>query len=275
MLSFIQRTPNTCCKARGWKHHALGLSFSIRTRTTGPGKGKNEWGPVWSDFERKTPSISKSIEDETFHHGNDPKHTLVFPAEAKKRHCKVLFDYQPLNEDELELKKGDVIEITEEVEEGWWSGSLNGKSGLFPSNFVKEMEAAGEDVESSDATPDDADGATTPTSPQSTSGSGAIAQPKKVQRFGYGDIFKESSFKLKVGMLSPETDEKKRKPVPSLPSSAKPTPTNTTEPPRAEADAKPKAKEFCRVMFAFEGTHEDELSLKEGDIVQILRMTSD
>ncbi|XP_023808502.1 CD2-associated protein isoform X1 [Oryzias latipes] len=198
--------------------------------------------------------------------GFQPPTTVKKP---KKRHCKVLFDYQPQNEDELELKKGDLIEITEEVEEGWWSGSLNGKSGLFPSNFVKEMDAAGEDVESSDATPDDAegsgtDGATTPTSPQSASGSGAIAQPKKVQRFGYGDIFKESSFKLK--------------PVPSLPSSAKPTPPNTTEPPRAEADAKlkdasvsvPSAKEFCRVMFAFEGTHEDELSLKEGDIVQIL-----
>lgn len=46
--------------------------------------------------------------------------------------------------------------VSTQVEEGWWSGSLNGKSGLFPSNFVKEMDAAGEDVESSDATPDDA-----------------------------------------------------------------------------------------------------------------------
>lgn len=27
-----------------------------------------------------------------------------------------------------------------QVEEGWWSGSLNGKTGLFPSNFVKELE---------------------------------------------------------------------------------------------------------------------------------------
>ncbi|RVE55874.1 hypothetical protein OJAV_G00230750 [Oryzias javanicus] len=187
----------------------------------------------------------------------------------KKRLCKVQFDYHPQNEDELELKTGEVIEITEEVEEGWWSGNLNGKSGLFPSNFVKEIEAAGEEVESSDGNTDEADGsgtegATTPTSPQSASGSGAIAQPKKVQKFGYGDIFKESSFKLK--------------PVPSLPSSAKPTPPSTTESPRVEADGKPKdvsvpaqaVKEYCKVTFPFEGNHEDELSLKEGDIVQIL-----
>ncbi|KAF6735350.1 CD2-associated protein [Oryzias melastigma] len=201
----------------------------------------------------------------------------------KKRLCKVQFDYHPQNEDELDLKTGDIIEITEEVEEGWWSGNLNGKSGLFPSNFVKEIEAAGEEVESSDANTDEADGsgtegATTPTSPQSASGSGAIAQPKKVQKFGYGDIFKESSFKLKVRMPSPETEERKEKPVPSLPSSAKPTLPSTTEPQRVEGDAKPKdvsvpapaVKEYCKVTFAFEGNHEDELCLKEGDIVQIL-----
>lgn len=36
-------------------------------------------------------------------------------TEPKKRQCKVLFDYQPLNEDELELKVGDILDITEEV----------------------------------------------------------------------------------------------------------------------------------------------------------------
>lgn len=42
-----------------------------------------------------------------------------------------------------------------QVEEGWWSGSLNGKSGLFPSNFVKEMDAMGEDGESNDTAADE------------------------------------------------------------------------------------------------------------------------
>lgn len=42
-----------------------------------------------------------------------------------------------------------------QVEEGWWSGSLNGKTGLFPSNFVKELDATGEDGESNDAVADE------------------------------------------------------------------------------------------------------------------------
>nr|3U23_A Chain A, CD2-associated protein [Homo sapiens]4X1V_A Chain A, CD2-associated protein [Homo sapiens] len=62
------------------------------------------------------------------------------PLGSKKRQCKVLFEYIPQNEDELELKVGDIIDINEEVEEGWWSGTLNNKLGLFPSNFVKELE---------------------------------------------------------------------------------------------------------------------------------------
>ena len=35
--------------------------------------------------------------------------------EPKKRLCKALFEYVPQNEDELELKMGDIIEVTEEV----------------------------------------------------------------------------------------------------------------------------------------------------------------
>lgn len=36
-------------------------------------------------------------------------------TEPKRRQCKVLFDYAPQNEDELELKVGDIVDITEEV----------------------------------------------------------------------------------------------------------------------------------------------------------------
>ncbi|XP_073349135.1 CD2-associated protein [Pagrus major] len=199
------------------------------------------------------------------------------PAAAKKpkkRQCKALFDYQPVNEDELELKVGDIIEIIEEVEEGWWSGSFNGKSGLFPSNFVKELDVTGEEAESNDTTADETDGSgmestPTPTSPQPASGNGVIAQPKKIRGVGFGDIFSQGSVKLKVRLPSPETEERKEKPIPSLPSAAKPAHPNMTDS-RADGDNKSKAKEYCKVTFAFEASNEDELTLKEGDIIHIL-----
>ncbi|KAM4522232.1 CD2-associated protein isoform 2-T2 [Odontesthes bonariensis] len=134
----------------------------------------------------------------------------------KKRQCKVLFVYQPQNEDELELKVGDIIDIIEEVEEGWWSGNRNGKSGLFPSNFVKELENSEEDAESNETTSDETDGSAaevtgTPTSPQPASGNEVIAQPKKIRGIGFGDIFKEGSVKLRVRLPSPEAEERKEK----------------------------------------------------------------
>ncbi|XP_056284917.1 CD2-associated protein [Pseudoliparis swirei] len=203
------------------------------------------------------------------------------PAASKKpkrRQCKVLFDYQPQNEDELELKIGDIVDIIEEVEEGWWNGNFNGKSGLFPSNFVKELDATGEDGDANEAAADETDGsgmegastATPATSLLPASGNGVIAQPKKVRGVGFGDIFREGSVKLKVRLPSPETEEKKERPIPSLPSSAKPAHPNMTDSQRADGDGKAKAKEYCKVKFAFEATNEDELTIKEGDILHIL-----
>uniref|UniRef100_H3C554 Osteoclast-stimulating factor 1 n=1 Tax=Tetraodon nigroviridis TaxID=99883 RepID=H3C554_TETNG len=193
----------------------------------------------------------------------------------KKRQCKVLFEYNPLNEDELELKIGDIVDILEEVEEGWWSGSINGKSGVFPSNFVKELDAAGEEPESNSTAADEADGnimdtGSTPTSPAPASGNGVIAQPKKVRGIGFGDIFSEGSLKLKVRLPSPDTEEKKERPIPSLPSTAKPALPNMTDAQRTDGDGRSKAKEYCKATFAFEATNEDELTLKEGDIVCVL-----
>ncbi|XP_048063238.1 CD2-associated protein isoform X1 [Megalobrama amblycephala] len=190
----------------------------------------------------------------------------------KKRQCKVLFEYVPQNEDELELKIGDIIDITEEVEEGWWSGSMNGKSGLFPSNFVKEVDST-EDTETSDVTdePDNTDGVSSPTSPHP--GNGVMAQPKKIMGIGFGDIFKEGSVKLRVSQRGPTVnEEKKEKPIPSLPSSTKSTPLSTPEPPKGEkeAESKGKVKEYCKATFPYEATNQDELDLKEGDIIHVL-----
>lgn len=47
-------------------------------------------------------------------------------------------------------------EFSSQVEEGWWSGSSNGKSGVFPSNFVKELDAAGDEQESNNTAADEA-----------------------------------------------------------------------------------------------------------------------
>ena len=49
----------------------------------------------------------------------------------------VEFDYEAELSDELSLKTGDIIENVKRMDGGWWEGSLNGKKGVFPDNFVK------------------------------------------------------------------------------------------------------------------------------------------
>ncbi|XP_036412424.1 rho guanine nucleotide exchange factor 7a isoform X2 [Colossoma macropomum] len=52
---------------------------------------------------------------------------------------KARFNFQQTNEDELSFNKGDIINVTRTEEGGWWEGSLNGKTGWFPSNYVREV----------------------------------------------------------------------------------------------------------------------------------------
>ncbi|XP_058236461.1 rho guanine nucleotide exchange factor 7b isoform X2 [Hemibagrus wyckioides] len=55
---------------------------------------------------------------------------------------KARFNFQQANEDELCFNKGDIIQVTRQEEGGWWEGTINGKTGWFPSNYVKEIKGS-------------------------------------------------------------------------------------------------------------------------------------
>ncbi|XP_014837673.1 PREDICTED: SH3 domain-containing kinase-binding protein 1 isoform X4 [Poecilia mexicana] len=189
--------------------------------------------------------------------------------QIRKRRCKASFSYAPQHEDELELKVGDVIEIIAEVEEGWWEGVLNGKIGMFPSNFTKEILAdpdapsletpnSQEEIRhsrtSKDSPGSESDGG------DSRSESGSEIQPKKIQGIGFGNIFKDQPIKLRprsVDLDSEKVNEGKGVSV-------------AAETMKTEPDGKAKVREQCKVLFPYEAQNEDELTLKEGDIINII-----
>ncbi|KFV09835.1 SH3 domain-containing protein 19 [Tauraco erythrolophus] len=55
----------------------------------------------------------------------------------KKGKAKALYDFHGENEDELSFKAGDTITELESLDEDWMSGEMQGKSGIFPKNFVQ------------------------------------------------------------------------------------------------------------------------------------------
>ncbi|GAB6026277.1 Rho guanine nucleotide exchange factor 7, variant 2 [Chamberlinius hualienensis] len=59
-------------------------------------------------------------------------------ADAVPVNVKALYEFRGANNDELNFDKGDIITITQMPEGGWWEGTLNGITGWFPSNYVKE-----------------------------------------------------------------------------------------------------------------------------------------
>uniref|UniRef100_A0A8D9DXC2 SH3 domain-containing kinase-binding protein 1 n=1 Tax=Cacopsylla melanoneura TaxID=428564 RepID=A0A8D9DXC2_9HEMI len=141
--------------------------------------------------------------------GDAAQDTTVVMRKKPGRKCRVLFSYAPANADELELHVDDVIDVLNEVEEGWWRGRLRNRTGVFPSNFVEEM-PAGE--------------------------AGAVAESRGIR--------KESNNNS--------------------------TTVNVNVSVKTETPAATIVKERCKVLYPYEAQNEDELNLKEEDIVVLI-----
>ncbi|XP_072113869.1 sorbin and SH3 domain-containing protein 2-like isoform X8 [Mobula birostris] len=52
-----------------------------------------------------------------------------------------MYSYNPRNEDELELKEGDIVEVMEKCDDGWFVGTSRRSKffGTFPGNYVKRL----------------------------------------------------------------------------------------------------------------------------------------
>ncbi|XP_051774394.1 sorbin and SH3 domain-containing protein 2 isoform X3 [Ctenopharyngodon idella] len=63
------------------------------------------------------------------------------PLQGVGEPFQALYNYTPRNEDELELKEGDVVDVMEKCDDGWFVGTCRRTKffGTFPGNYVKRL----------------------------------------------------------------------------------------------------------------------------------------
>ena len=61
------------------------------------------------------------------------------PSESAAEQVRALFAYAATQDDELSFEAGELINIVNKDKEEWWSGELNGKTGVFPANYVEAV----------------------------------------------------------------------------------------------------------------------------------------
>lgn len=153
------------------------------------------------------------------------------------RQCKAIYSYARVNDDELTLAVGDVIDFLEEVEEGWWKGKLHNKVGLFPSNFVVIMPSA-------------------QIYPSQRPNSSKDIKPTK------NEILKDTTLK-KINKISLEENTCNNNVIDMV--------SNDNVIDSRVPDLPPRpVKEFCRVEFPYTPQNDDELELVVGRIITIV-----
>ncbi|XP_069386012.1 sorbin and SH3 domain-containing protein 2 isoform X4 [Paralichthys olivaceus] len=94
-----------------------------------PSKSSDHHTDLRGHLGHRTPSSSSSkrLVQDALHGGGDP--------------YQAVYNYMPRNEDELELREGDIVDVMEKCDDGWFVGTSRRSKlfGTFPGNYVKQL----------------------------------------------------------------------------------------------------------------------------------------
>ncbi|XP_051945029.1 sorbin and SH3 domain-containing protein 2-like [Xyrauchen texanus] len=100
--------------------------------TTPPLPGVSQTPPPSAKLSFRQELRSQKVKSQRQAYVHDPLQGVGEPFQA-------LYNYVPRNEDELELKEGDIVDVMEKCDDGWFVGTSRRTKffGTFPGNYVK------------------------------------------------------------------------------------------------------------------------------------------
>ncbi|CAG8466236.1 3320_t:CDS:10 [Diversispora eburnea] len=243
--------------------------------------------PEESDIERSNVEESNIEESEEI-----PKKPFV-PCLAR-----VEYDYEARETGELSLDKGDMLTVLEQ-DQGWWKGDLNGKIGVFPANHVKLIETQNKSVDEDDE--NEGKGKITkklmnygvkPGGLGSLfSGGFPLKNTRRSQNTsessGYDEKTEEKHVSRKTNRSSSEDHSEPSKdnklatpPSPEISrehqdSIAKPVSVIPPLPPKKKPPKPKRAELKAKVIYEYDADGDDEINLKEEEVVVILDKSDD
>ncbi|XP_056902864.1 intersectin-1 isoform X2 [Takifugu flavidus] len=217
----------------------------------------------------RSKNISDSIVSESPPNGKRPSPSPTKPSESGEEYV-AMYTYESTEQGDLSFQQGEVVVVTRK-EGDWWTGTTGGRTGVFPSNYVKPRDSASEALGSAGKTgslgkkpeiaqviaPYTATGAE-----QLTLAPGQLILIRKKNPGGWWEGELQARGKKRqigwfpanyVKLLSPSTN--------------KTTPTEPTPPKLA-----PACPALCQVigMYDYVAQNDDELAFQKGQVINVL-----
>jgi len=167
------------------------------------------------------------------------------PSKEILRMVKVMFPYQPANEDELKLEPGDIVSVIADEEEGWARGILKDKEGVFPTNFTEIHKPKSVDNQQAEK-----------------------PSVETSNKKGFGNIFDEGPIKLRS---TSKTDADKILPSTDKTASLIHPVKSDGGGPIIKTDVVKEVKRY-KVIFDYNAENDDELTLTKGQVVNVINM---
>ncbi|NXK91618.1 STAC protein, partial [Formicarius rufipectus] len=108
-----------------------------------PEEGNSSAGTL-DIIRKRSNSVFTYSENGTEHFGEEPKSInspgLFYKSTLQMNTYVALYKFVPQENEDLEMRPGDMITLLEDSNEDWWKGRIDDRTGYFPANFVQRVQ---------------------------------------------------------------------------------------------------------------------------------------